>query len=86
VARPDDPDRRLLSAVLYEGPWERAQAWLDAIDPRTGETRKDIRPGSLRSRLAGFCDRRNDAWRARWERRGTGPPPRWKRRTGHASP
>ncbi len=76
------PGRRLLLAVRYSGPWERAQLWLDAIDPRTGETRKDVRDGSLRSRLAAFCDRRDYAWRARWERRGTDPPPRWKRRTG----
>jgi hypothetical protein len=75
-----DPGRRLLFAVTWEGPWERAQAWLDAIDPRTGEPRKHVRPGGLRSRLAGFCDRRNDTWRARWARRGTDPPPRWKRR------
>ncbi len=49
----DDPHWRLLFAVRYRGPWERATAWLDAIDPDTGETRKQVRDGSLRSRLPG---------------------------------
>ncbi len=78
----DAPDRRLLFAVRYCGPWERAAAWLDAVDPDTGETRKNVRDGSLRSRLAAFCERRDAAWQARRTGRDDGPPPRWERRTG----
>jgi len=36
--------------------------------------------------LAAFCERRDAAWQARWLSRDDGPPPRWRRRTGHASP
>jgi len=79
-------DRRLatsrtLIAALYEGPWERAETWLSAIDWRTGEIWREVPDGSLRDRLANFCDRRNTAWRDKWARRQDDPPPRWKRRT-----
>jgi len=55
--------------LRFEGPWERLGLWLLAIDRTTKEIRFEVRQGSLRDRLAGFCDRRDIAWRRKWARR-----------------
>lgn len=60
---------RLLVFIRYEGPWERLWLWLMAIDRTTNEIKFEVPEGSLRDRLADFCDRRDIAWRRRWARR-----------------
>lgn len=74
-------DRRLVITIFYEGPWDRAATWLWAVDPVTLSLRREVRPGTLRDRLAGRCDDRNRAWINRYARRGMNPPDRWKRRS-----
>jgi hypothetical protein len=76
-----DEEKRILLSVRYESPWERLFTWLWAIDADTDEPRFEVAPGTLRDRLACFCDERDSAWRERYVRSGRTPRARWRRRT-----
>lgn len=69
--------RRLLALhVFFQSPWERLANRLWAVDV----TGKVVRDGSLRDRLACWCDRRDTAWRKRWGARWPErPPAKWRR-------
>lgn len=60
-------ERRLLIFVFYQGPWDRAALWLYGIKGNT--IVREVPDGSLRSRLAEWCDRRDTKWREKWARR-----------------
>jgi hypothetical protein len=81
VTGPDSPEmRRLMISISHEGPWDRLSGWLLGYDRRTGRLRFEVRDGSLRERLAVFCEARDVAWRNRWAaRHPRQPPARWKR-------
>jgi hypothetical protein len=76
----DEAGRAAMIGLLYEGPWERAVNWLRAIDPETGDIRREVPDGSLRDRLANWCGRQDAAWQLRYARDGCRPPGRWRRR------
>lgn len=67
--------KMLLLHVFFQGPWERASAWLWCHD-----TDREVHDGSLRDRLACFCDKRDTAWRKRWAARWPErPKDKWRR-------
>lgn len=73
-------DLRLYISVFYKGPWERIGAWLLAID-RNNQIRREIKPGTIRDRLADWAERRNTAWASRWAARyPRRPHQRWERK------
>jgi hypothetical protein len=75
-------DQLLVVAIMYEGPWERAATWLQAIDWRTNEIKHEIKSGGLRERLTSWCEQRDHAWRRRYIARNARPNKRWQRRSG----
>jgi hypothetical protein len=80
--RPTDADlRRLLFDLDYEGPFARLMNWLWAIDPKTHELWREVRPGTLRNWLAERAEWADIRWKRHYTRTGRTPSERWRRRT-----
>lgn len=73
----DEGAKMLYLSVFYDGPWDRLAGLLWGVN--SGRLVSD---GSLRDRLATFCDSRDTAWRRRYVRIGQLPPDRWLRKPG----
>jgi hypothetical protein len=73
-------DRFAYIGIFWEGPWCRLGLWLIGID-RNSDLKFEVKPGSLRDRLADWADRRDIAWKRRWAARDGYPPEFWRRRS-----
>ena len=86
-------DRRFLSVIYYEGPWERMSNLAYGMRP-DGSLRWDIpadprgwrRVLRLLEVIGNWADRRDRSWHDYYVNRGVKPPRRWKRRMDNAAP
>lgn len=69
----------LLISIFYQGPWEYLESALRSIDPKTLALIREVPEGSLRDRLADWCERRDAAWRMRYVRAHREPSRTWRR-------
>lgn len=83
--------QRLLLAVMYSSPWDKAARWLlksdkveldenDELVSIRGNPRDVVSDDSWRCQLSDWCERRDIKWREKYVKRGVRPPERWKRK------
>lgn len=70
-------DRAFLISIFWKSPWERVAERLWAISGT--EIRREVKDGSLRDRLACWCDYRDRIWGYKQALRGRTPNLRWER-------
>ncbi len=70
-------ERAFLISIFWKGPWERVAGMLWAING--DEIRRVVPDGSLRDRLACWCDYRDRIWTYKHALRNRTPGLRWQR-------